>query len=80
MTPYAEQDYHGQEAAPIRVLPADDQAKLLEARYQEAQERVTEGERLVREWTPVADSCRAGLDILSKAQERKPPATALERG
>lgn len=54
------------EPAQIRVLPADEQAKMLEARYQEAQEHVTEGERLVREWTPVADSCRAGLDALAK--------------
>jgi hypothetical protein len=57
------------EPAQIRVLPVDEQAKMLEARYQEAQDHCAEGERLMREWRPVMVSCRAGLEALNEARE-----------
>jgi hypothetical protein len=57
------------EPAKIRELPADEHAKMLDARYQEAQARVSEGQQLVREWQPVAASCLSGLEALKEAQD-----------
>lgn len=44
--------------------PVEEQGTWLQKRAHEAAARIDEAERVIREWTPVRESCAAGLEAL----------------
>jgi hypothetical protein len=59
-----------------RPLASDEQAKYLEVRLNEAQEQIGRARQSIEEWEPVAASCRAGLEALSRHQHESIEAVA----
>lgn len=44
--------------------PVDEHAEMLQGRLANAEKRIVVAERELTEWTPVRESCRAGLKAL----------------